>query len=388
MADNVQLPVTGTGTADIVAATDDVASVHYPFVKLADGTLGQTTPIAAGHGTAAAALRVELPTDGTGQVTIIGAGGLAPDFQAENDNWNAADRGMLIFGRDQDSSPNKYRAFNLDVDGSAKVVGAAAAGAAVSGNPVLIAGQDGTDVRSLKTDASGELQVDVLTLPAVTVSSAPTTAVTAAAASQADGHSVNIGALADADTASTLTGLLKKVKALLNGGLPAALGAQGALRVEGVASGTSIPVDLSAAIPAGTNAIGTVQPGNTANTTPWLVTQTPATAGGLTTFHLVGAASTNATVVKNSAGQLYGYYIFNANAAMRKVAFHNTASTPTAGASVFFTLCIPGASGANVALPSGIAFSSGIAITTVTGFADSDATAIASTDLNINLFYK
>lgn len=63
-----------------------------------------------------------------------------------------------------------------------------------------------------------------------------------AAASEADGHSANIGALADADTASTLTGLLKKVKSLLSGGLPAALGAQGALKVEGVASGTVIPV--------------------------------------------------------------------------------------------------------------------------------------------------
>lgn len=45
MADNVQLPVTGTGTADVVAATDDVGGVHYPFTKLATGTLGATTPI-------------------------------------------------------------------------------------------------------------------------------------------------------------------------------------------------------------------------------------------------------------------------------------------------------------------------------------------------------
>ncbi|MEK7556428.1 MAG: hypothetical protein AAB538_00440, partial [Patescibacteria group bacterium] len=51
---------------------------------------------------------------------------------------------------------------------NATVVGVAADGAAVSGNPVLIAGQDGTLVQSLKTDSSGELQVDVLTMPTVT----------------------------------------------------------------------------------------------------------------------------------------------------------------------------------------------------------------------------
>jgi hypothetical protein len=65
---------------------------------------------------------------------------------------------------------------------------------------------------------------------------------TSAASSQADGHSANIGLLADADTASTLTGLLKKLKALFSGGLPAALGTQGALKVEGVASGTAVPI--------------------------------------------------------------------------------------------------------------------------------------------------
>lgn len=39
------------------------------------------------------------------------------------------------------------------------VVGAAADGAAPSGNPVLIAGQDGTNVQSLKTDTTGRLEM-------------------------------------------------------------------------------------------------------------------------------------------------------------------------------------------------------------------------------------
>jgi hypothetical protein len=115
---------------------------------------------------------------------------------------------------------------------------------------------------------------------------------------------------------------------------------------------------------------------------------TPVASGGLTTFHLVSAATTNATSVKASAGQLYGWYIYNSNAAARKVAFHNTAGTPTAGASVFMTITIPGSSAANVFTDFGIPFSTGIGITTTTGLADTDATAVALNDLTINLFYK
>ena len=110
--------------------------------------------------------------------------------------------------------------------------------------------------------------------------------------------------------------------------------------------------------------------------------------GGDTTFHLVSAANTNPTNIKASQGVVTGWYIYNSNGAARKVAFHNTAGTPTAGASIFYTLVIPALSAANVSLPSGIAFSTGIAITTVTGLADSDATAVALNDLIINIFYK
>ncbi len=129
------------------------------------------------------------------------------------------------------------------------------------------------------------------------------------------------------------------------------------------------------ALPAGTNEIGKVG----------LV---PQTSGGLSTFHLVSAASTNATNVKASAGQLFGYYIYNSNAAARKVVIHNTAGTPTAGAGVILAIVIPGSSAANVEFTNGIAFATGIAITTVTGLADSDTTAVALNDLNINLMFK
>lgn len=123
-------------------------------------------------------------------------------------------------------------------------------------------------------------------------------------------------------------------------------------------------------------------------TTTQPVTTLPATSGGLSTFHLVSAASTNATNVKASAGQLYGWYIYNSNAAARKVALHNDAGTPTAGASVFFSIMIPPYSAANVLGSNGIVFSTGIAITTVTEVADNGTTGVGANDLIINLFYK
>jgi hypothetical protein len=152
-----------------------------------------------------------------------------------------------------------------------------------------------------------------------------------------------------------------------------------------------VSATIDDALPTGTNSIGTVQPGNTANTTPWLVTDTPATSGGLSKFHLVGAATTNATNVKASAGQVYAITAFNLNAAPRYLKFHNTAGTPTAGSGVTDTYMIPGnTAGAGVVLniDKGIAFGTGIGITLVTGIADSDATAIAANEVVVNIYYK
>jgi hypothetical protein len=124
------------------------------------------------------------------------------------------------------------------------------------------------------------------------------------------------------------------------------------------------------------------------NQTAIPVTIQSGATGGDSTFHLVSAATTNATSVKASAGKVTGWYVYNSNASARKVVFHNTAGTPTAGASVFFAIMIPGLAAANVSFPDGIDFTAGIAITTVTGLADSDATAVALNDLIINIYYK
>lgn len=226
-----------------------------------------------------------------------------------------------------------------------KVSGTAAVASPPSGNPVAIAGTDGTNVRILKLDTSGEAQVDVLTLPALPAGTN------------------NIG----------------DVDVLTLPALPAGTNNIGDVDV------LTLP-----ALPAGTNNIGDVDVLTIAAGTNTIgdVGIKPRTSGGLSKFHLISAASTNATNIKSSAGQVFGWYIFNANAAMRKVAFHNASGTPTAGASIYFVLCIPANSAANVFSETGIAFSTGIAITTVTGIADSDSTAVAANDLAIEIFYS
>jgi hypothetical protein len=106
------------------------------------------------------------------------------------------------------------------------------------------------------------------------------------------------------------------------------------------------------------------------------------------TFHLVSAAGTNPSVVKNSPGTVNGWYIYNSNGSARKVTFHNIATIPSAGSGVVYSLVIPPLSAANVSLPDGITFTIGIGITTVTGISDSDASPVALNDLTINIFYK
>lgn len=63
--------------------------------------------------------------------------------------------------------------------------------------------------------------------------------------SATDGAQVTVGTTTDAEAAAgngSLVALLKRLRTLLNGGLPAALGANGGLKIEGVASGTVVPV--------------------------------------------------------------------------------------------------------------------------------------------------
>jgi len=119
----------------------------------------------------------------------------------------------------------------------------------------------------------------------------------------------------------------------------------------------------------------------------------PAISGGLTPARLISGASTNATSLKSSAGQLYTIYAINTNAAVRYLKFYNKASAPTVGTDVpVLTLPIPGnTAGAGFLLSpggQGIEFTTGIAYATTTGVADADTGAVAANELVVNFLFK
>lgn len=107
----------------------------------------------------------------------------------------------------------------------------------------------------------------------------------------------------------------------------------------------------------------TMQPGNTANTTPWLVTPTPGTTGGWSAS-TQSSLSTVAQQVKGSAGTFGGYFFYNPNSAVAFLQVYDSATA--AGATTItqkLTMGIPATSGANVELTNGINMANGIYVT-------------------------
>lgn len=136
---------------------------------------------------------------------------------------------------------------------------------------------------------------------------------------------------------------------------------------------------------------GTVN--DTSATNPMPVQVVTTTTGGATAFRLNGgAASTNATSVKASAGKLMSLCVVNTNASLRYLKFYNKASAPTVGTDTpVLTYAVPASTtGAGFVLhmpPDGIAFTTGIAYATTTAGGDSDTGAITAGDLYINGSY-
>lgn len=115
------------------------------------------------------------------------------------------------------------------------------------------------------------------------------------------------------------------------------------------------------------------------------------TTGGLTPYKLLSAASTNATSLKASAGQLNYLHVTNRHAsAIAYLKFYNKASAPTVGTDTPVQVypIPPSYGGFNIALAPGLDFSTGIAFAITLGVADSDTAAVAANDVVVNLGYK
>lgn len=117
----------------------------------------------------------------------------------------------------------------------------------------------------------------------------------------------------------------------------------------------------------------------------------PSAAQGASTYHkLISAASTNATSVKTSAGTINALHVSNTNATTSAyLKLYNKASAPTVGTDVpVFTLLIPPAGLRTIDCgATGVRLSTGIAYALTANPADADTTAVAASEIIVNMSY-
>src|SRR3989344_1428993 len=132
----------------------------------------------------------------------------------------------------------------------------------------------------------------------------------------------------------------------------------------------------------------TVQQVNTAQTDGSQKTKViPATSGGLSVYRNINLVATGINI-KSSAGQIYGWVLFNDSAAVRYVKLYNKSSSPSVGSDTpFMTIPLPAGGGANVNFTSGITLSNGIGIGATTGITDLNTSSPAAYDVIVNIIY-
>ncbi len=154
--------------------------------------------------------------------------------------------------------------------------------------------------------------------------------------------------------------------------------------------GGTLRVVLATDQPQNTNALK-VDASATTQPVSGTVTANPAptTSGGLSMSRTVAGASTNATNVKASAGQVYGIKASNVNASARFIHLYNNSGSPTCNASIIATYIVPGntaGAGTNLDFPLGLAFGTGIAFCITT--ANDGTGSVSASDVVLMVEYK
>lgn len=107
-----------------------------------------------------------------------------------------------------------------------------------------------------------------------------------------------------------------------------------------------------------------------------------ASGTGLNIGKVISAASTNATLLKSTAGRVYGYQLSNTTAAWKFFKLHNLTTAPTVGTSaVAMVIAIPPNLSVAVEQTVPITFSTGISYSITNAYADNDTTAVAAGDV-------
>ncbi len=201
----------------------------------------------------------------------------------------------------------------------------------------------------------------------------------------------NIGTVTTVTGVTTVTSLTQfnGVAIALNTGTRSA----GTLRVT-VATDDVVPASQS-----GTWNIGTVTTVTTVSTLSAIsagsnliadVGIQPRTTNGFTTFMASGSDGSSILVatkqtIKNSAGKIYGWYLYNPEAAVTFVHIYNTDTVTVGTTNPLLTLAIPPGSAANVMSEIGVTFDTAMstAATTTAGGTGAPATGVSAV-----FFYK
>lgn len=359
MADNVTL---NAGTGGAVIATDDDTTAHHQYVKMEWGADGTFTKVAAG----ASAVPIQ---DGGNSITVDNGGTFATQA-AQSGTWNITNVSGTV------SLPT----------GAATAAKQPALGTAGTASADVITVQGIAAMTALKVDGSAVTQP-------VSGTVAVTGVATAANQTTIIGHVDGLEGLLttiDADTSNLST----KIDTIAG----AVAGTE--MQVD-VLTMPTITVNSHAVTNAGTFAVQaaqsgtwTVQPGNTANTTPWLVSNVGLATDGLSIFRSLDLDETEEEV-KATAGVVYGCWVTNTATSTRWLKFYNaTAANVTVGTTTpVITIGIPGNSSDDISGnfgPGGVGIGFGTAITVAatTGVADADTGAPAANDVIVNIFYK
>ena len=417
MADNVTL---NAGAGGAVIATDDDGVAQHQYVKIEFGPDNTQTKVTS---------TVGLPVgDAGGSLTVDNAGTFATQatLQAGTAAFGklSANSGVDIGDVDVTSVVPGTGATNLGkaIDAVAGATDTGTLGLAVRrAADTPISGLDG-DYEPLKTDANGHLKVEIF--------------------DGGDSHTVdgtvtaNLGATDTGNLAAIKTSVEILDNAISGAGfnitqmngaaVPIGAGTEAAaVRVTlatdstGVVSvddnGAALTVDnagtfavqVSSALPAGTNAVGKLAANSGVDIGDVDVTSISAganligdvgisgarTSGGTTLYRSIDLDETEEEV-KATAGQIYWIHAVNLTATILFLKVYNaTAANVTVGTTTpVLTFPVPsqgttGGAGFVLAIPNGIVLSTAITIAATTGIADADTGAPAANACVVNMGY-